>query len=238
MSADQFDMTDYSDLEALSVLVNYRHWVIDAFTPYLGGHVVEYGAGIGSNGEKLLRHVDRLSLVEPMDRLFLKLAERFLGAPNVHLEHALLEDSVRRTRSDMFDGVVMINVLEHVADDQLALREFYRILRPNGHICIFVPALQFLFSDYDQLVGHYRRYDLTELTKSVSAAGFKIRRANYFDLIGIAPWFITMRLLRRKRINSGMADIYDKCVVPFGRFLESIVPPPIGKNIILVACKL
>ena len=54
------------DLEAMSFAVNYRHWILQIFEPYLGMRLVEVGAGVGSFSELLLeRPLESLGLVEP-----------------------------------------------------------------------------------------------------------------------------------------------------------------------------
>src|SRR5687767_12908887 len=65
-SKDGFTYTG-RELEAMSVASNYHNWILGIFKPYLGRHLVEVGAGIGSFSELILsRHdCETLSLVEP-----------------------------------------------------------------------------------------------------------------------------------------------------------------------------
>lgn len=72
------------------------------------------------------------------------------------------------------DAVILLNVLEHIQDDALALHQVYRILKPGGIAVIEVPANQQLYDVYDQLLMHYRRYSLGGLSGIVKAAGFQI----------------------------------------------------------------
>ena len=53
-----------------------------------------------------------------------------------------------------FGSAVMINVLEHIADDQGALAAISDRLRPGGHLVIWVPAFPFLYSRFDEKLGH------------------------------------------------------------------------------------
>jgi SAM-dependent methyltransferase len=135
-----------------------------------------------------------------------------------------------------FDSILYINVLEHVDDDRAELANAWQALKPGGHLLVFVPALQWLFSDFDTQVGHLRRYGRAALKAEAQAAGFAIVKARYFDMAGVLPWYINFVLLRRP-MGSGSVSLYDKVVVPASRFLESLLPPPIGKNILMVARK-
>jgi len=48
-----------------------------------------------------------------------------------------------------FDSVVLVNVLEHIENDEKALRSIMRLLLPGGTVVLYVPALESLYSDFD-----------------------------------------------------------------------------------------
>src|SRR6266852_6012270 len=60
--------------------------------------------------------------------------------------------------SDSIDAAILLNVLEHIDDDALALRQLLRILRPGGIAIFEVPAGPELYDVYDELLMHRRRY--------------------------------------------------------------------------------
>jgi SAM-dependent methyltransferase len=232
------NLSDHNDLEALSILENYRDWIVSSFSPHLAGTAVEYGAGIGNISTHLLPHVRTLDLIEPYAPLAAKLSEKFSGDSRVRIVPISIEESVAVTASEVYDSVIMVNVLEHIADDGEIMAELHRVLRFKGVLCLFVPAHAALYSAYDRLVGHHRRYALYGLRKLVQDAGFEIIESRYFDILGVAPWWVTMKALGTTRIKPGLGLIYDRLAVPLGRRLEAIVNPPFGKNVILVARKI
>jgi hypothetical protein len=136
-----------------------------------------------------------------------------------------------------FDTAVYINVLEHIGDDEAELETVFSALSPGGHILIFVPALPFLMSRMDREIGHFRRYTLKALQAKCSAAGFTIRLSRYFDVIGVAPWWMKYRLLASTTLEARAVKFHDRWVVPVSRAVEGICRPPFGKNIILVGQK-
>lgn len=222
------------ELEAMSFAVNYHRWIVDAFAPYLGEHVAEVGAGIGSMSRLILaKPIRRLHAFEPSRNMFPALAEGLRGENRAV---AVNEFFGPKQAGQSFDSILYINVLEHVQDDQGELANAWQALKPGGRLLVFVPALQWLYSDFDRQVGHFRRYRRGALVKAAQAAGFVIEKARYFDAAGVIPWYIHFVLLRRT-MGEGSVSLYDKVAVPATRFLESIVPPPIGKNILLVARK-
>lgn len=66
-----------------------------------------------------------------------------------------------------FDLVCAFDVIEHVENDQQALREMQRVCKANGSICISVPAFQQLWSNHDVVNLHYRRYTKNAFKKLV-----------------------------------------------------------------------
>jgi 2-polyprenyl-3-methyl-5-hydroxy-6-metoxy-1,4-benzoquinol methylase len=60
--------------------------------------------------------------------------------------------------SEVFDAVLYVDVLEHIADDLSELRRAAVHLRPGGVLVILVPAHPRLYSAFDAAIGHYRRY--------------------------------------------------------------------------------
>lgn len=228
---------DGSDLEALSTLFRYRRWIADSFRPELGGVTVEFGAGIGNFAELLVPCAERLDLVEPSPHLCQALAERFAGTPNTTTHQDSLERWVQGSAPATYDSVVLVNVLEHIEDDEAALEEICRILKPGGHLFLLVPALQFLYSAIDARVGHFRRYSLPGLRTIVEEGGYRVKRARYFDVMGVLPWLILNRILGFTDFKPGMAAVYDRLFVPVTRSLEAVMTPPLGKNVVLIARK-
>ncbi len=74
-----------------------------------------------------------------------------------------------------FDHTVCSEVLEHVEDDQGAVSELARVMKPGGCLYLTVPHRQFYFAADDRYVGHFRRYELEDLVAMLEAAGLRIR---------------------------------------------------------------
>lgn len=161
---------------------------------------------------------------------------------NIYAEHKkvnCINDNFEKkstARSNFYDSVIFINVLEHIEDDISALKTSYRILNKEGKIVIFVPALKFLFSRFDHSIGHFRRYSKSELLSIAEKSGFKVLNCKYFDSVGIIPWFFFMKVLNGT-LNHKSAFYYDNLVVPWLKTLEKNMSPPFGKNLLLIANK-
>jgi SAM-dependent methyltransferase len=97
---------------------------------------------------------------------------------------------------DSFDLVTGLDVVEHLDDDLVGLREMHRVLRRDGRALLFVPAFMFLWGVQDDISNHRRRYTLRELKRVVRQAGFAIERASYVNLSFFAPILFGRLLMR------------------------------------------
>ena len=225
------------DLEMLADMPNYHAWIMERFAPFARGHIVEFGAGVGSVSIRLLPFADSLTLVEPSPNLVQKLQARFGDDGRIAVIGDDLESSAANMRDASVDTIVLVNVLEHVENHQNAMAELLRTLKPGGHLLIFAPALQSLMSRLDRLHGHFRRYERRELRDLVLQAGGEVKFCRYFDFLGVVPWFVLNRLLGSTTFNPLLVRMHDRLVVPVSRLLEGHVAPPFGKNLLLVAAK-
>ena len=89
-------------------------------------------------------------------------------------------------QDNSFDMVCAFDVIEHIEDDELAVREIQRVLKPNGHAFLTVPAYQFLWTDHDEINHHFRRYTMKNLSKTISGK-LKIKYISYFNSILFIP---------------------------------------------------
>jgi SAM-dependent methyltransferase len=95
-----------------------------------------------------------------------------------------------------FDLVTGLDVVEHLDDDIVGLKEMRRVLRPGGRVVLFVPAFMFLWGVQDDISHHRRRYTLPELKRRLRDAGFSVERATYANLSFFAPILIGRVLMR------------------------------------------
>ena len=101
---------------------------------------------------------------------------------------------------DSVDGVVALNVLEHIERDEEALKHIYRILRPGGVAHIEVPANPNLYGIYDEYLMHHRRYTLFDIISKSRSAGFKIEFTTHLGFL-IYPAFWMIKKLNRRHFS-------------------------------------
>ena len=231
------------ELEAMDGAANYHRWILGIFKPFLGRHLVEVGAGLGSLSELILaeHHCQTLALVEPSKDMYEGLvakAKRLSTATRLDTYHGAFPEVAPLIKArEAPDSIIYVNVLEHIAEDEAELETIRNTLVDRGRAFLFVPALPWLYGAFDERVGHLRRYKKQELEEKLRRTGFKTVVSTYFDLPGVAPWWLKYRLLKSTSMEPGGVKLYDRFIVPTARRLESIISPPIGKNVVVVAEK-
>lgn len=224
------------ELDAMAAARNYYRWIAGRFAPFLGRRVVEAGAGIGTFAEHLLRAAPgaELTLVEPAANNYPHLRARFAEHPRVRTRQGYLEDA---GEAGSADAVVAVNVMEHVHDDAAFVRAAHRLLAPGGHLLLFVPALPAIYGTLDEAFEHVRRYTRKTLAARLREAGFAPPRVRYTNLPGVAAWWLSGRVLRRRTVSPRDAALYDRWVIPWVAALERVWAPPVGQSLIAVARK-
>jgi SAM-dependent methyltransferase len=97
-----------------------------------------------------------------------------------------------------FDGITCLDVIEHTADDRLALEELRRVCRAGGWLLLTVPAYAGLWSSHDVANHHFRRYSRPALRDVLARAGWTLTRLSSFNSLLLAP-AAAVRLAERRR---------------------------------------
>jgi SAM-dependent methyltransferase len=225
-----------AELDAMVRARNYYRWLLNQFRPYLGAHVVEIGAGIGTFSAALLNEpvVRTLTLVEPAANHVAVLRPRFRDDARVRVVQGYFDEG---TLDASADSVVLVNVLEHVASDAALVRAIARSVTANGTLLLFVPALPFLYGTLDREFGHVRRYTRPALRALLHGAGFRHSRIHYVNAAGAAAWFLTGKLLRRRTLAPASVAWYDRWIVPWLLGFERYIAPPFGQSLLAIATR-
>ena len=131
-----------------------------------------------------------------------------LNRPERHLiqadlTHAFAESQVS---SSGYDVILALDVVEHIDDDQAAVTNLARLLRPGGIFIVSVPALPELFSEFDRVQGHRRRYCPDDVRGLFSRAGLHVEQLFWW-----ASWLVPVfrsRKRSRETPSRSPAEIY------------------------------
>ncbi|HJT86825.1 MAG TPA: glycosyltransferase [Bryobacteraceae bacterium] len=200
-------------LDTLAHTPRFNSWMADVIQPLVGSRVLELGAGIGN----LTRHFSRGRLayiatdIDPEH--LARLRTRFQNRPTLQVKHCDLtcpEDF--QPFMGQVDSVICLNVVEHVKDDGLALRNIWSALPPGGRAVILVPQGQRIYGTLDEVLGHYRRYSEEELRGKMQQAGFRVDKIIPFNRITRPAWYINGRLRKKRTFGRFQLWVFDRLV--------------------------
>ena len=145
-----------------------------------GRMALDLGCGTGQN----LEHLEEYATATGTD--YFEEALRFCRERG----HTMLAraDAVDLPFADRtFDIATALDVIEHLDDDYAALKEMWRVMRPGGILIVSVPAYRFLWTYWDDILGHRRRYTTQMLREVSRRAGFRVRKVSYSNALTLAP---------------------------------------------------
>jgi glycosyltransferase involved in cell wall biosynthesis len=226
----------YQTLLRLSRAERYNRWMFEQLSPWLGRRVLEIGSGIGSFTRYLMGR-DLVLATELNPRYLRILANTFERHTRVEVTTLDLTDfDPAPIAARGIDTILCLNVLEHVEDDQGALRRLYATLVPGGRLLLLVPAHERLYGAIDRAIDHYRRYDRAGLEARLRAAGFQVEHTVFFNRLAVLGWYLNSVLLRRTRVP-GLQLHLQNALVPLLR-AEAALPLPFGLSLIAVGRRL
>jgi 2-polyprenyl-3-methyl-5-hydroxy-6-metoxy-1,4-benzoquinol methylase len=164
-----------------------------AFAAYVskGEDILEVGAGTGYTARTLMDAGYESISIGEMHKSGLLYARQY------GLEKLYQFDLRTPPFREHFDVVALFDVLEHIEDDELVVRNVHGMLRPGGRVILTVPAHRWLWSRIDELSGHHRRYNRKAIASLFESAGFEILESRYF-FTGLVPLLLARSLLSRK----------------------------------------
>jgi ubiquinone/menaquinone biosynthesis C-methylase UbiE len=226
------------DLRQMAKADRYRRWQFELIAPFLQGKVLEIGGGIGNFTADLARVAESVVSLEPNAYCHTQLADKVKSLANVTVYNITAEDLDHKVAADYrADTAVCMNVLEHLKDDEAAVKTFSRRLKRGGRLVLLIPAVPWAFGEVDRRLGHYRRYSKTSVRALMQKTGLTLVKLRYFNFIGLWGWLWNARVARSTSQNDSQIHFFDHYIVPWQSRLERAIPPPIGQSLLVVARK-
>jgi ubiquinone/menaquinone biosynthesis C-methylase UbiE len=226
------------DLLQMARAHNYRRWQFRLIEPYVRGQVLEIGGGIGNFTPDLAAVAESVVSLEPNSACHAKLVEKTRSLTKVTVYNTTAEELDRHVAPGYkADTVVCMNVLEHIQDDEAAVRTFTRRLKDGGRLVLLIPAAPWAFGDIDRRLGHFRRYSKASARLLMQKTSLTVLALRYFNFVGIWGWLWNTRVTRRQAQSDGQILVFDRYIVPWLSRLEALVPPPVGQSLLVVGRK-
>ena len=226
-----------NELEIFAKARNWKRYWRSFLRPYIGRNILDVGAGIGATISNLQSSPqESWTAVEPDRNLAQTIQDRidkheFLVPPRLII--GTIKDVDPNSR---FDTILYVDVLEHIERDRDELIHAAGLLEHGGRIVILAPAHQFLYSQFDRSIGHYRRYNRDTLLKLTPNA-MHVEKLSYLDSLGLLASLANRVVLRQSLPSEAQIEFWDRCMVPISILTDRVTINLIGKTIVFVLRK-
>jgi len=222
------------ELELFAHAHHWKRYWASRLRPCIGGDVLEVGAGLGTN-TLLLRDgtESRWVCLEPDGSLVAQLKKNIARSRNCTSCEVVTGTIESLPAQDRFDTVLYIDVLEHIAQDSEEVQRAAQRLKPGGRLIVLSPAHGWLFSPFDQAIGHCRRYTTAKL-KNLTSDDLRVACAFYLDSVGLLASAANRLLLKQSMPKPSQLRFWDSYMVPCSRLLDALTAYRVGKSVVCV----
>ncbi|WP_422361172.1 class I SAM-dependent methyltransferase [Reichenbachiella sp.] len=220
------------ELHVFKNAVNWKNYFSYKLKSFIKGKVLEVGAGIGSNTNYFLNHnkeVTSWSMVEPDVNLASQIKEN--QSKFNHYDINVINGTIENVQNETFDTILYIDVLEHIEDAKSEIQLARKVLNPGGRLIILVPAYDFLFSDFDKAIGHYRRYNKQMLLSQINGTLDK-EKLFYLDSTGFFASLANKLILQKSIPSQKEVCFWDRFLVRLSYVSDIVFFNAFGKSLI------
>lgn len=226
-------------LEIISGATRFNQWMYSEIKPLLKGSILEIGSGIGNISRYIIKDGFPVTLSDYNPEYCTELKNIFSSDPSVQniLQIDLLLPNFQEIfhmLKEKFDTIILLNVIEHIENDSMAVANCRFMLTPGGHFIALAPAYQWLYCRLDKELGHYRRYSLQKM-KNLVKEQLEVINARHFNFLGIFGWFFFGKIFRNKTLGNEM-NSFDR-IVFLARILDKLTFKRIGLSVIVTGKK-
>ena len=201
--------------------------------------ILDFGAGSGAN-TIALSHYGEVYVYEKNENALQLLKKRFEKIPDIFVLDEINENI-------FFDLIIASDVIEHIENDDEIIKFFSRVLKNDGNILITVPSYNFLYTERDKVLGHFRRYNSNTLKKKTNKY-FKIIKLSYYNFFLFSlsvVLFVFIKLFKIKSLitspentpNFFLNNLFYK-IFSSEKFLLKYLNFPFGASIVYLAKKI
>ena len=229
-------MTEFNyvgnELEIFKHAKNWKTYYKSVITPFLGERILEVGAGIGAT--TVILHNESIKewvCLEPDINLKNVIDERIQAhtlPPNCKTRLGTVQSL---KKDETFDTILYIDVVEHIEQDGFELNDASEHLNPGGSLIVLSPAHQWLFTPFDQAIGHYRRYSKESLL-ALSPVKCKLEKLVYLDSVGMFLSLANRLLLQQSMPTVNQIKFWDSWIVPISKKIDAMLRFSVGKSVL------
>jgi len=223
-----------NELNLFKRALNWKNYWLSRWGVFIGKEVIEVGAGNGTNAQCILsifEGIQKFTALEPDSSLFLECQKLEIEAKG---RMEVIQGTLTQLDASLtFDTIFYIDVMEHLEEDAAEFELAYSKLKEGGYLMVLVPAHNFLFSDFDTSIGHYRRYNKNSLLQASKNIGKPVKM-EYLDAVGLLASLANKYLLKQTVPTLNQILFWDRCIIPISKIIDPIFSYKLGKTLIAV----
>jgi phospholipid N-methyltransferase len=211
----------------------FRAYQYDLIIHHLKDNIAEVGPGNGTLLEKYINNSkEKIHVFEPTKKFNNILKKKFKN--NVKIFNSFF---LKPTAKKKYKTILYFDVIEHIKDDKLEILKAYNSLLPYGKLIINVPSYQFLYSEFDKDVNHFRRYEKTTIKKKLREIKIDNFTMVYYDSIGFFLSLLSKFFSGNYKNNLSLKiKIWNKLIF-VSRILDKITFHYFGKSLLIIIKK-
>ena len=220
------------ELECFDEAKNWRKYQFENVLKYINSSVLEVGPGTGNNVQYYRDRASEITLLEINKDTADSLKSKFKGDKKITVLNSDINSQERK-----FDTILYMDVLEHIEDDEKEINRALEQLKPGGNIIFFIPAYQFLYSDFDKAIGHVKRYTKHFFLTFKRDKKISITELKYFDSIGFFMALLNKLFNKDKIETIGLGiKIWNKLIF-LSKIMDLIFFNKFGKSLLCIMKK-
>ncbi|MBS29108.1 MAG: methyltransferase type 12 [Alphaproteobacteria bacterium] len=218
-----------TELELFASAKNWKSYLGTRIRPHVGRRVLEVGAGLGgTTGHLISDSVEHWTCLEPDPVLAGQISVESAGPQEVRVVTGTISDI---GEADLYDTIIYIDVIEHIEEDREELTRAWECLEISGNLIVLAPAHQWLMSEFDQAVGHFRRYNKASLAAIAPQPSSQVA-LQYLDTFGLLASLANKTILQSGSPNPGQVSFWDRVLVPISRRFDKVLGYNLGRSVL------
>ena len=220
------------ELEFFDAAKNWRRYQFENILKYINSSVLDVGPGTGNNIQYYKDKASQITLLEINKNLANSLKLKFDGDKKIIVLNTDIHSQEKK-----FDTILYMDVLEHIENDEKEINKALKQLNSGGNLIFFVPAYQFLYSDFDKAIGHIKRYNKKFFLSFKKDENITIIELKYIDSIGFFIAVLNKLFNKDNKESIGWGvKIWDKLIF-LSKIMDLISLNKFGKSLFCIMKK-
>jgi len=174
------------------------------------GKVLDAGFGNGSLSLRVAKNNYEITGIDLSEKFVEHVSEKIKNFKNIKIEQGDITNL--KFNNETFDAIFCGEILEHIENDDTAIKELFRVLTPGGLVFISVPANPKLWDKSDTWASHHRRYTKKSLNSLLTNNKFKVKKMHYwgFPVTRIYHKKLYLKSLNNQKLKNSKIKKYSK----------------------------